>query len=257
MSPLLRNALWTTASVAVGVALVFLWQAVANAGLVSRVFLPGPDAVYAAFVRGMDSGGLGGMFVATAERMVYAWFLSAMAGIGIGAVLGLSPTVRAYVEPSLEMLRPLPASAIIPVAIALLGLGETTVYAVICFGALWPMLLATVSGFANVPPTLYEFGRTIGMSRTAMVLKIALPGSMPEILAGLRVSLAIALILTVVSEMLTGQQGLGTWIQLSGRSYRAAEVFAGIAMLGVLGYASALLMSAAERYFLRWRELSR
>jgi ABC-type nitrate/sulfonate/bicarbonate transport system permease component len=257
VNALARSSLWTAASIGVGILLVYLWQLVADSGVVAPVFLPGPDAVYAAFSYGVESAGLGGMFLATAERMVFAWFLSAMAGIAIGAVLGLSPTARAYVEPSLELLRPLPASAVIPVAIAIFGLGEVTVYAVICFGALWPMLLATLNGFANVPSSLYEFARTIRMSRTAVVLKIALPGSLPDILGGLRVSLAIALILTVVAEMLTGEQGLGTWIQLAGRSYRAAEVFAGIALLGLLGYISSLLMYLVERYFLRWRDLRR
>lgn len=257
MSARARDLAWTLASMGVGALLVFAWQKVADAELVSRVFLPGPDATWTAFKRGIESGDLAGMFLGTTERMIYGWFLSAMAGIGIGAAIGLSAAARAYVGPTLELIRPLPASAVIPVAIALFGLGEFTVYAVICFGALWPMLLSTISGFATVPPTLYEYARAIGMSRTAIVFKIALPCSLPDILAGLRLSLAIALILTVVVEMLTGQHGLGTWIQLAGRAYRAADVFAGIILLGVLGYASAALMSWVERRMLRWRDLSR
>lgn len=244
---------WKAASVLVGILFLYLWQAIANAQLIPRVFLPGPDTTWIALTNGLQHGRLGTLFVATTERMIYGWLLASLAGIAIGACIGMSPALRAYVEPSLEAIRPLPASAIIPIAIALTGLGDATVYTVICFGALWPMLLSTVQGFSAVEPTRYEFARSIGMSRAATVMRIALPSSMPDLLAGLKLSLTIALILTVVVEMLTGQQGLGTWILFAGRSYRAPDLFAGIILLGVLGYASTLLFSLLERHMLRWR----
>ncbi|TAL76413.1 MAG: ABC transporter permease [Burkholderiaceae bacterium] len=245
---------WKAASVLVCIGVIYLWQLVADAQFIPRVFLPGPNATWAALLKGMHSGRLSGLFTATAERMIYGWLLASLVGIAIGAIIGMSRTLRAYVEPSLEAIRPLPASAIIPIAIALTGLGDTTVYSVICFGALWPMLLSTVQGFSAVEPTRYEFARSIGMSRTATVLKIALPSSMPDLLAGLKLSLTVALILTVVVEMLTGQQGLGTWILFAGRAYHAPDLFAGIILLGVLGYASTLVFAMLERYMLRWRQ---
>lgn len=244
---------WKAASVLVWCALLLLWQLIVDAGLVPRVFLPGPDATWAALVRGLESGRLTSMLLATTERMVLGWLLASLAGIALGAIIGMSRTLREYLEPTLEALRPLPSSAVIPVAIALFGLGDGMVYTVICFGALWPMLLSTIHGFSNVERTLYEFARSIGLSRLQIILRIALPSSMPEILAGMRVSLTITLILTIVVEMLAGQPGLGTWILLAGRGYRAPDVFAGIVLLGALGYASSLLFSIADRYLLRWR----
>lgn len=242
---------WRLASVATGVIFIILWHLIATAGLIPKMFLPSPEATWTSLVNGFQSGKLGAMTLASAERMVMGGLLSAAAGAVIGAVIGMSATTRAYLQPTLEAIRPLPASAIIPVAIALFGLSETTVYLVICFGAMWPMLLSTIHGFSSVEPTLYEFARSIGMSRAATVFKIALPSSLPDILAGLKVSVTIALILAVVCEMLTGQEGLGTWILLAGRSYRAADVFSGIVLLGAMGYFGALLISAAERQFLR------
>lgn len=253
MNAAARKPLWSGASILVGCALVLVWQKVADAQLISSVFLPGPQATWAAMRHGFENGHLGAMFVETTQRMAYGWLVSALVGVLIGACIGMSRTVRAYLEPTLEAIRPLPASAVIPIAIALFGLGETTVYAVICFGSMWPMLMATIHGFSAVEPTLYEFARGIGMSRTSIMLKIALPSSMPDILGGLKVSMAIALVLTVVTEMLVGQQGLGTWILLAGRSYRAADVFAGIVLLGLLGYLSSLLLSMVEVRLLRWQ----
>ncbi|TFL15637.1 ABC transporter permease [Pusillimonas caeni] len=253
MTRYLNSLGWKTASVLVWCALLLLWQLIADAGLVPRIFLPGPDATWAALMRGLESGRMTGMLLATTERMLLGWLLASLAGIALGAVIGMSGTLRAYLEPTLEALRPLPSSAIIPVAIALFGLGDGMVYTVICFGALWPMLLSTIHGFSSVERTLYEFAHSIGMSRMQIIMRIALPSSMPEILAGMRVSLTITLILTIVVEMLAGQPGLGTWILLAGRAYRAPDVFAGILLLGALGYASSLLFSITDRFLLRWR----
>jgi sulfonate transport system permease protein len=242
---------WRIASVAVSVLLIVMWQIIADSELIPKMFLPNPAATWASLVNGFQSGRLGPMMYATSERMVFGAGLSALAGVALGALIGISTTLRAYLQPLLEAVRPLPASAIIPVAIAIFGLSETTIYVVIAFGAMWPMLLSTIHGFSSVEPTLYEFARGIGMSRGALVFKIVLPSSLPEIIAGLKVSITIALILAVVCEMLTGQRGLGSWILVAGRSYRSADVFAGVLLLGMLGYLSALLVSAAERKLLR------
>lgn len=244
---------WRLASLGVGIVLVLLWQRIADARLIPPVFLPGPDQAWASLIGGFDTGGLLPKLLATVLRMVYGWLLASLLGIAVGAAIGMSPAARAYVGPTLEFLRPLPAPAIIPLAIAFFGLSDAMVLGVIGFGALWPMLLATMHGFAAVEPRLYEVARTLGMSRLGVVLKIALPSSLPDILAGMRLGLTIALILAVVGEMLTGQDGLGTWILRAARSFHAADLFAGVILLGLLGYLSSQLLSLVESRVLRWR----
>jgi ABC-type nitrate/sulfonate/bicarbonate transport system permease component len=185
--------------------------------------------------------------------MIYGWLLASLVGIVIGAMIGVSARARAYVEPTLEFLRPLPASAMMPVAIALLGLTDLMVLAVIAFGALWPMLLATVHGFAAVEPRLYQVSRALALSRTEVIWKIALPSAMPDILSGMRVGLTIALILAVVGEMLASRPGLGQAILLAARSFQAADLYAGVILLGLIGYVSGTALSLIERRLLRWR----
>jgi len=247
------RALWLAASVLVGLCLVVIWQLAADARLVSPVFLPGPDKAWAALERGFANGELLDKLLGTVGRMVWGWLLASLLGIGLGALIGISPAARAYLGPTLEFLRPLPASAIVPVAIAFLGLSEGMVLVVIGFGALWPMLLATVHGFAAVEPRLYEVSRALGLSRWEVIGKIALPNALPDIFAGLRLGLTVALILAVVGEMLASREGLGLWILLSARAFRAPDLFAGVILLGLVGFASALLLSAVERHALRWR----
>ncbi|GLH77271.1 nitrate ABC transporter permease [Bradyrhizobium sp. SSBR45G] len=248
---------WRLASFAVAAGIIALWQLAANQRLISPVFLPGPDRAWASLMRGFTSGDLLTKLMGTLTHMAYGWLLASIAGVALGAMIGSSKAMRIYVAPTLELLRPLPVSAIIPVAIAALGLSQGMALFVIAFGSLWPMLLGTVHGFAAVEPRLYEVARVLHMSRLAVIFKIALPSAAPDILAGMRLSLTVALILAVVCEMLAGLDGLGQWVLLSARSFRSADLFAGVMLLGVIGYVTALAMGAAESRLLRWQAARR
>jgi ABC-type nitrate/sulfonate/bicarbonate transport system permease component len=254
MSP--ARLLWFAGSLLVGAALVLGWQWIADLRLISPIFLPGPDRAWQALVGGLKSGELEPKIFGTVGRMLLGWLLASLIGVALGAMIGISPRIRAYLNATLEMLRPLPASAIIPVAIALLGLSEGMVLTVIAFGALWPMLLATVHGFAAVEPRLYEVSRVLGLSKWQVIRKIALPSALPDILSGMRLGISLALILAVVGEMLTSRDGLGQWILLAARSFRASELFAGVLLLGLIGFVSAQLLSLLESRLLRWRARS-
>jgi ABC-type nitrate/sulfonate/bicarbonate transport system permease component len=252
-----RRALWLAGSFLVAAGFVWFWQWIADHRLISPVFLPGPDRAWAALVKGMTDGDLTGKLFATIRRMIYGWLLASLVGIALGAAIGTSKALREYLAPMFEFLRPLPASAIIPVAIALLGLSDPMALAVIAFGSLWPVLLATIHGFSAVEPRLYEVGRALRLSRPAVIFKIALPSASPDILAGMRLGLTVALILSVVCEMLAGRDGLGNWILLSARAFRAPDLYAGVILLGVLGYVSSVAIAAVEHRLLIWRDRAR
>ena len=252
----MKNLAWRIAGLAVVVLLVFLWQKIADAKLVSPVYLPGPDRAWASLVRGFTTGDLGAKLIGTVEHMIEGWLVASIAGVGLGALIGSSPAARAYIGPTLEFLRPLPASAIIPGAIAIFGLSSSMAVGVIAFGAIWPMLLATVHGFAAVEPRLYEVARALHLSRPAVIFKIALPSAMPDILAGLRLGLTVSLILAVVCEMIAGLDGLGQWVLLAARSYKSADLFAGAMLLGAIGLVANSALSRAEGRLLKWRGAS-
>ncbi len=249
--------LWLALSFLVAILFVWGWQVLADNRLVSPVFLPGPDRAWRSLVAGFTTGDLGVKFLSTVERMFWGWLIASLFGIVLGAAIGTSPRLRAYLAPTLEFLRPLPASATIPVAIAMLGLSDGMVLAVIAFGALWPVLLATVHGFAAVEPRLYEVARALRLSRPAVIFKIALPSASPDILAGMRLGLTVALILSVVCEMIAGRDGLGNWILLSARSFRAPDLYAGVILLGLLGYLTSIVIGTVEARLLSWRRRAR
>jgi sulfonate transport system permease protein len=240
-------------SVFVVAALIGVWQHCADAQWLSPIFLPGPDKAWGSLVRGFSGGALGARLLATVERMAVGWFIASMVGIALGTLIGMSRNARAFLGPMIEAIRPIPASALVPVSIAFLGLSNSMVLAVVAFGAAWPMLLATINGLASVEPRLYEVGRILGLSRRDVALKIALPSAMPEILAGMRLSISIALVLTVLGEMLASRNGLGQWIVFAGRSFRSADLYAGVILLAILGVLAASLMGWVEKIVLHGR----
>lgn len=248
-----HRLMWFAGSVLMLMLLIYGWQMLADAKVLPRAFFPGPDRTWSALQKGFATGGMMDDLFITVRRMALGWALASLIGVGLGAIVGTSAWARAWIAPTFEALRPLPASAIAPLATLAFGLTDGMILALIAFGAVWPMLLTTVHGFASVHVRRYEVARSLGMSRPAFIWKIALPGAMPDIFSGLRLGLTVALILVVVGEMITVQGGLGSRILLAARAFNAAAIFAGIAMLGLIGLLTNAALSAAESHLLRWQ----
>jgi ABC-type nitrate/sulfonate/bicarbonate transport system permease component len=248
-----RAVLAWLASLVVLAAMLVLWQVAAGAELVSPVFFPAPGRTLESLGEQLQSSEFWFALRETLRRMAMGFVTASLAGVALGALIGLSPRIRPYVEPTLEIVRPLPASAIIPVFVLLIGLNDRMIVVTIAFSALWPVLLNTVHGFKTIEPRLVEVSRILHMSRWALLRKIALPNAMPDIFAGLRLALTVSLILAVVAEMLAGTPGLGQNITLAARSFRSADLYAGIVVLGAIGYATNILLERAETHLLRWR----
>lgn len=233
--------------------LLAMWWLASHLQWVSKVFLPTPEATVASLLEGMLQGELRGFTLSTILRMSLGWGLASLLGVVLGALIGSSATARTWIGPTLEFVRPLPASALLPLAIAIFGLSAGMVLFVVAFGAMWPVLLATVHGFSAMHLRLVEVSRALQLSRLAFVLKVGLPNAMPDILAGMRLSLTVSLIVAVVGEMIASQSGLGQAILLAARSFRASELFAGVLLLGTIGFASSALMALLEKKLLTWQ----
>jgi ABC-type nitrate/sulfonate/bicarbonate transport system permease component len=249
----LARAVWFVGSIGVGLALVALWQFAVDHGGISPVFLPGPGAAWDAVVGGFARGDLAAFTRATVERMLYGWLLASLGGIALGALIGSSRHARELLGPMLEMVRPIPVSAFMPIVIAFLGLTGSMVLLVIAIGAIWPVLLATVHGMSAVEPRLVEVSRSLRLGRIQTLWKIALPNAQPDILAGMRLGLTVSLILAVIGEMLTSEDGLGHYVLISARAFHSADVFGGVILLGLIGFVSNVGLQAVERRLLRWR----
>lgn len=233
--------------------LLLLWQLLSFFEVISPLFFPSPARTFSALWGQMVDGQLWDPLKATVLRMAYGWAAASLAGIAIGALVASSPIAKGLFGPLLEFMRPLPASAIIPVAILAFGLSNAMSTVVIAFGSIWPVLLASIHAFSSVEPRLYETAAVLRMTHTDRFFKISLPSALPDILAGAKVGLAIALILAVVTEMQASLPGIGYNILLAQRSFRTPELYAGVVVLGVVGFGASLLLQVLDKRLLKWR----
>jgi ABC-type nitrate/sulfonate/bicarbonate transport system permease component len=147
----------------------------------------------------------------------------------------------------------MPSVAIIPVAILALGLGDAMIVAVTVYACVWPVLINTIDGVRNIERTLVDTGRSFGLSARQILWQIILPAASPYIVTGLRIGLAIALILVTTAEMVAGSRGLGFFILDEERSMNSGNMYAGIILVALLGYALNRGFLALERKAMHWR----
>lgn len=232
------------------------WETLSRLNIVNSIFLPPLTTVATSLWKLVVSKELLSATGITLGRCATGYSLAAVIGIPLGVLMGKSTRVFFLFEPLVESLRPIPSAAIIPIAILFLGIDNEMKIAVIVFGSLWPILLNTIQGVQVIDPMLLETGRTLNLSKRQLLLKIILPASSPSIITGLRISLAISLILSITVEMIAGSSGLGFLILDYERSFKYAEMYAGIVSLGVIGLCLNAVFSALDRRYLAWAKLS-
>lgn len=176
-----------------------------------------------------------------------------LAAVPAGIVLGRSERLHGYLRPSVDGLRTLPAAAIVPLAILLLGIDDRMQIAVGAFGTAWPILLATIDGVHAVGPVMRDTIRTLHLSPATAFGKVILPAALPHVLTGARISLSITLVLAVTVEMIAGSSGLGFYVLDAERSFRFGEMYGGVAVLAAIGAGANGLMRLLERRLVYWR----
>ncbi|HEY4615487.1 MAG TPA: ABC transporter permease [Citricoccus sp.] len=177
---------------------------------------------------------------------------SILIGIIGGLLIGSIRWLRALLEPTLEFFRAIPPTVLIPVLMLLIGIGDDMKVAVIISGAVWPILLNTIEGVRAMDEVLSDTTHTYGIRGVNRVRYLILPSAMPQIMAGIRQSLSIALILMVISEMFAASAGLGFTIVQFQRSFAIPEMWSGIVLLGVIGVLLSFVFQLVERIVLRW-----
>jgi ABC-type nitrate/sulfonate/bicarbonate transport system permease component len=195
---------------------------------------------------------LGTDVVPSLLRLVAGYALAAVIGVAVGVTVGLNRRVRATVEPVLEFFRAIPPPVLVPVIMLFAGIGNGMKIIVIVFGCVWPVLLNTVEGVRAVDSVQIDTAKAYGISGPARLQRVILPAASPQIAAGLRQALSIAIILMVISEMFAASNGLGFTIVQFQRSFAIPEMWSGIILLGLLGFGLSLLFRLAEGRALRW-----
>jgi NitT/TauT family transport system permease protein len=235
------------------VVLIALAEIGTRSGFISALTLPKPSDVLQTFVDLYNSGLLFTHLFPSLTRLAVGSAMGISAGISVGILIGLFSYVRAGLIPLVAAIFPIPKIALLPLFVIWFGIDEGSKYALIALGTFTPTVVATYGAVDNVERTLIRMGQSFGLSWASIVRKIVIPGAMPGILSGLRISLAIGIILLVAAEMLGAEYGIGAYILEAGSLYDLERLFAGVVMLSVLGVVLSTLIGQVEKRLLRWR----
>jgi ABC-type nitrate/sulfonate/bicarbonate transport system permease component len=257
-APSRRQALaWRLLSVLV---LLALWSLasglVVAAQLFNPIFLPGPWLVLGAIASLAAKGQLWTHLAATLERVAIGFTAGAILALGLGLLAGQWRTLRNLVEPVIELLRPIPPLAMLPLFIVWVGIGEASKIGFITYATFFPMFLTTVHAVGQIDPVLLRAARSLGARPAQLFLRVVLPAAIPEILVGLRLGIALAFFVIVISEFIGAEHGLGYLINDGRNFFLVPQMLGAAVLLGLLGYAGNAAVRLVERRALRWQRPS-
>ncbi|MES2151338.1 MAG: ABC transporter permease [Pseudomonadota bacterium] len=251
----------------VPVVLIAAWQLEAMYGNVNPQMLPSPLAVaekwlayllpaqpYAQGSRlaWMFSGELIGDAISSLYRVVVGFVIGAGLALPLGLAMGASAHAYAWCNPLVQLLRPIPPIAYIPLSILWFGLGNPPAIFLIALGAFFPVLMNTIAGVRQVDSIYIRAARNLGVNRWTMFVRIMLPAAVPYILSGVRIGIGTAFIVVIVSEMIAVNNGLGFRILEAREYFWSDKIMAGMISIGILGLAIDVGMNRLNNHLLRW-----
>jgi NitT/TauT family transport system permease protein len=190
--------------------------------------------------------------LASMSRVYGGFALALLVALPLGLMIGRIPFVRKLLDPTLQVLRPIPVTAWLPLAMILFGLGPKSAFFLVCLGAFYPILVNTIFGVRSVDPRLFEAASMLGCQGTAQFYRVVLPASLPAIFTGLRLGLGFAWVVIVVGEMTGVQTGLGAIIMEARQLSRTEIVISGMIVIGIAGFISDRLVVLLGQWLLRW-----
>jgi NitT/TauT family transport system permease protein len=190
--------------------------------------------------------------LASMSRVYGGFGLALLVALPLGLMIGRIPFVRKLLDPTLQVLRPIPVTAWLPLAMILFGLGPKSAFFLVCLGAFYPILVNTIFGVRSVDPRLFEAASMLGCQGTAQFYRVVLPASLPAIFTGLRLGLGFAWVVIVVGEMTGVQTGLGAIIMEARQLSRTEIVISGMIVIGIAGFISDRLVVLLGQWLLRW-----
>lgn len=229
-----------------------LWQVASVAGWLNPAVFPPLDAIFAALWKGLAGGSLLDDIAISLQRSGTAFAAAVIVAIPLGLFMGQVRAVEKALDPILQVFRQTSALALYPVFILLLGLGEASKVFVIFWATLFPLLLNTIGGVKEVDPKLIEMARVYGASRLTVFRRVVLPGAVPSIFVGLRLSATTALLLLIASEMIGANKGVGFQVMNAQYNFQIPLMFAAIVLLAAMGLLSNYALVFLQRRLCRW-----
>lgn len=233
---------------------LLLWELLGRAGVVGSIFFPQPSAIAGALVGLIRSGEIAVHVGVTMGRTLAGFGIGAGAGLLLGFAMGAWPRVHAQLDPLVALVHPMPKIAMLPLILIVFGIDEASKVALGALGAFFPMLINTVAAVRHISPTYFEVARSYGAGPVRTFTRVMLPGSLPLVLTGARLSINVALMLVIAGELLVAQRGLGQMLWFSWQTMRIADVYAWLVVTGCLGVVLNWLIERVSSHTMPWRD---
>jgi len=230
-----------------------IWMGLTEFGIVNTVLVPSPGDVFRAALAAIRDGSLLRNALASLLRVLEGFTLALVIAVPLGVLMGVSGNARGLVEPLIELLRPIPPIAFIPLAILWFGIGEFSKVLIIAYGAFFPIFVNTMAGFRDVDRVHIRAAQALGANRFDIFRDVALPSAFPQIVTGARLGMGLAFIVLVAAELVAASEGLGYLINDARFSFRTDQIFVGMITIGLLGLVLNKVLLEAERRLLRWK----
>lgn len=230
-----------------------IWQVTSMLGWVSPTFVPSPIVVLKALWSLTASGELWVHVSVSLVRIGTGWAIGTLLGLCVGIGAGLFSIARSLATPTISALYPIPKIALLPLIILWLGIGDTARILVITAGVFFPTAIATYTAIDGVPRNIIRMAQSFNVPLRSIIWKAVLPGAMPDIIGGMRISITSALLTMVAAEMIGASTGLGAFVLLQGNLMRSDTLLAGVLVISLLGFFASSLLSLAERILFKWR----
>lgn len=240
-------------SIASPVGLLLIWEAAARFGFIDTRFFPAPSSVLTLLFQMVRSGELLTNTLASLSRLFWGTLLGGVPALVLGIVMGLNRPVRAVFDPLIAATYPVPKSAILPLALLVFGLGESSKIFMVAIGVFYPVAINATTGVLGINRVYLDVGRNFKASRWNMFRTIALPGALPVILAGFRLGIGIGLILIAIAEMVGARSGLGYMIWNAWETFAVEQMYVGLFTIALIGFALNLLLYEVERLIIPWK----
>ena len=252
--PFSRQLTLSAATLAV---LLAIWWAVAALQLISPLFLPPPGQVLQKLItiagpQGFMDATLWQHLAASLTRIVIALLAAVLLGVPVGIAMGLSPTVRGILDPLIELYRPVPPLAYLPLMVIWFGIGETSKILLIYLAIFAPVAMSALAGVKSAQQVRIRAAQSLGASRAQVLWLVILPGALPEILTGLRIGLGVGWSTLVAAELIAATRGLGFMVQSAGEFLATDVVLAGIAVIAIIAFLLELGLRALQRRLTPW-----
>lgn len=233
--------------------LLLVWEIAAHTGFVDVRFFPAPSSILATLVAMTLSGELWGHLLMSLQRLAWGYLLGGVPALVLGIVMGLNRPVRALFEPLVSALYPIPKSSIVPLALLVFGLGESSKVFMVALGVFFPIAINATAGVLEINKIYLDVGRNFKAGRFATFRHIALPGALPVILTGIRLGVGMGLVLISIAEMVGAKTGLGYMIWNAWETFAVEQMYVGLFVIAIIGLVLNLFLNEIEKIFVPWR----